>query len=228
MEIKYFPMFHSYLETLSGLTDEQFGKVIRAALQYSVNGTVPELDSLETMAFGFIKLDIDRAREKYENIAERNRINGMKGGRPRNPENPVGYLGTQKTQTNPEEPKKPIEREKEKEKAIEKESEKVKTDPAPKKTRKVFVPPTEDDVRAYCTDNGLTTIDPGAFVDYYEANGWKVGGQGMKDWKATLRNWARRDKERGVSKPVTSFDTDEFFNAALARSYGTTEGGDES
>jgi hypothetical protein len=248
MDTKYFPMFHSYLETLSRLTDEQFGRVIRSALRYSVNGVVPDLDGAEAMAFGFIKMDVDRAREKYEAIAERNRVNGMKGGRPKkSEENPVGYLGTQKTQANPEEPQKPIEKEKEKEKEKENANERGSviasdaaptTAPAQKKPRKIFSPPTVEDVRAYCAENGLDTIDPEGFVDYYAANGWRVGNQPMKDWKATVRNWARRDRERGITaKPApksaeASFDTEDFFDAALQRTYGDNwkffkEGGSE-
>jgi hypothetical protein len=104
--------------------------------------------------------------------------------------------------------------------------------PAQKKTRKAFSPPTVEDVRAYCDENGLTTIDPEGFVDYYAANGWKVGNQPMKDWKATLRNWSRRDRERGItSKPAakvqpaeTSFETDSFFEASLARAYRNYNG----
>lgn len=103
------------------------------------------------------------------------------------------------------------------------------TDAAPaqkKSKKKEFVPPTVEDVREYCTAQGYGTIDPEGFVDYYAANGWKVGNQAMKDWKATVRNWARRDKERGItsaSKAISansSFDTGSFFEAALTRSYG--------
>ena len=32
-------------------------------------------------------------------------------------------------------------------------------------------------------------------MDYYQSNGWRVGKQKMKDWKAAVRNWARREKE---------------------------------
>ena len=38
-------------------------------------------------------------------------------------------------------------------------------------------------------------MDPEAFLDYYEAKGWKVGSASMKDWKAACRNWERRDKD---------------------------------
>lgn len=55
-----------------------------------------------------------------------------------------------------------------------------------------FVKPTVEEVRAYCEErqNG---IDPEYFVDYYEARGWVVGKTPMKDWKATVRTWEKRE-----------------------------------
>ena len=65
-----------------------------------------------------------------------------------------------------------------------------------------FVPPDVPEVEAYCSErkNG---IDPAAFIDYYAARGWKLnGGQTMKDWKAAVRTWERRNKaeQRGGSE----------------------------
>ena len=58
--------------------------------------------------------------------------------------------------------------------------------------KKRFTPPTLEEVKAYCEerDNG---IDPVAFFDFYEANGWVQGKQGkpLKDWKAAVRYWER-------------------------------------
>lgn len=59
--------------------------------------------------------------------------------------------------------------------------------------------PTVEDVVAFCNEKGIT-IDAQAFVDYYEANGWRVGKNPMKDWRAAVRNWARRDAERKAEK----------------------------
>lgn len=64
--------------------------------------------------------------------------------------------------------------------------------PKNKKTRKRFEKPALEKIRAYCEEKGLT-VDPEMFYDYYEANGWKVGKNPMKSWKATLRNWNRRE-----------------------------------
>lgn len=56
-----------------------------------------------------------------------------------------------------------------------------------------FAPPTLDEVIVYRDEIG-SSVDPQAFVDYYTANGWKVGKSPMKDWRATFRNWTRREK----------------------------------
>jgi hypothetical protein len=56
-----------------------------------------------------------------------------------------------------------------------------------------------EEVKAYCSEHGYT-IDPEAFVDYYESNGWKVGKNPMKSWKAAIRTWVKRDE--GKPKPA--------------------------
>lgn len=60
-----------------------------------------------------------------------------------------------------------------------------------------FIPPTAKDVADYAVAKQLT-IDPNAFVDFYESKGWKVGSAKMKDWKACARNWSRRNTSNQV------------------------------
>lgn len=65
---------------------------------------------------------------------------------------------------------------------------------APK--RKVFKPPTVEDVCDYLMDKAISGIDPVYFVDYYEARGWKIsGGTKMADWKAVIRTWKNREEK---------------------------------
>ena len=56
-----------------------------------------------------------------------------------------------------------------------------------------FTPPSVEEVRAYCKErrNG---IDAQHFIDYYESNGWMVGRNKMKDWKAAVRTWERKNE----------------------------------
>ena len=67
------------------------------------------------------------------------------------------------------------------------------------KPSKRFTPPTVDEVRAYCKERG-NGVDPQRFVDYYSSNGWMVGKNKMKDWKAAVRTWEQRDSKWGQNK----------------------------
>ena len=58
--------------------------------------------------------------------------------------------------------------------------------------------PSLEEVQAYC-DERNNNVDAQRFIDYYTANGWKVGRSPMKDWKATVRTWERQGYER---KPI--------------------------
>lgn len=62
-----------------------------------------------------------------------------------------------------------------------------------RKGNKRFAPPSVTEVADYVAEKGYH-IDPEAFVDFYQAKGWKVGNQSMKDWKAAVRTWEKREK----------------------------------
>lgn len=57
-----------------------------------------------------------------------------------------------------------------------------------KPKHKRFVPPTIEEVKAYCQDR-KNNVNAERFMDYYMSNGWKVGKNKMKDWKAAVRTW---------------------------------------
>lgn len=58
---------------------------------------------------------------------------------------------------------------------------------------KRFQKPTLEEVKEYCLERG-NSINPEQFIDFYESNGWKVGKNSMKDWKACVRTWERNRK----------------------------------
>lgn len=59
--------------------------------------------------------------------------------------------------------------------------------------------PTLDEVKAYCNERN-NRVDPERFIDYYTSNGWKVGKNPMKDWKAAVRTWERSDVQKTRSR----------------------------
>ena len=67
------------------------------------------------------------------------------------------------------------------------------------KLQKRFVKPTLEQVKQYVFENSLN-VDCEYFYDYYQSNGWTVGKNHMKDWKATVRNWSRRNQKNVVTK----------------------------
>lgn len=67
----------------------------------------------------------------------------------------------------------------------------------PKKERaKRFCPPSLEEVAAYCYER-QNQVNPQRFIDHYESNGWMVGKNKMKSWKASVRTWESRGNGNG-------------------------------
>ena len=75
--------------------------------------------------------------------------------------------------------------------------------------RKKFTPPSLQEVKDYCAEKGYS-FDPDRFIAHYTANGWRVGKNPMKDWKAACVTWQKGEPTRKVDpashdgKPVKS------------------------
>ena len=95
----------------------------------------------------------------------------------------------------------------------EKEKETIPKGIAKKEKSAAFKKPSLDDVSAYCAErkNG---IDPQQFIDHYESNGWRVGKNPMKDWRAAVRTWERNRSSKEVKFSAES----EFYAGLLDRS----------
>lgn len=95
-----FILYTQQYEVLEPLTDEQLGKLLRALYLYARDKIIPTFDDgMLTMAFGFVRMQIDASNAKYEEKRARLRQNGMKGGRPRKnqeeTEKPNGFENNQ-------------------------------------------------------------------------------------------------------------------------------------
>lgn len=90
-----------------------------------------------------------------------------------------------------------IEREEEKSSILSASDEAGEQPTKPKRSKR-FTPPEVEEVAAYCEErkNG---IDAQHFVDYYEARGWMIGKNRMKDWKAAVRTWERNRDGGGTN-----------------------------
>jgi hypothetical protein len=71
--------------------------------------------------------------------------------------------------------------------------------------RRKFVPPSLDQVRAYCQER-RSAVDPEAWMNHYQANGWLIGKNKMHDWKAAVRTWEKRATPPPASRVASAED----------------------
>ena len=54
-----------------------------------------------------------------------------------------------------------------------------------------------EEVKKYCQER-QNNVDPNKWIDHYTSNGWMVGKNKMKDWKAAVRTWEHKDNKGGI------------------------------
>ncbi len=192
-----FVLYKSFYGPIEGLTDEQLGRLFRAIFQWQINGRADPAPATDIqVAFGFIVNQFQVDNGKYRERCERNQANGKLGGRPKKNQSvsqkPNGFFENpqkpNKTQQNPND---------------------NDNDNDKKETRKKFIKPSLEDVRQYCQER-RNNVDPRRFLDYYDSNGWMVGKNPMKDWRAAVRTWERnggsngRADSQGSEKVITN------------------------
>ena len=94
------------------------------------------------------------------------------------------------------------------------------------KTNKRFIQSTYEEVNIYCNERG-NNVDAQAFVDFYTSNGWKVGNNPMKDWKAAVRTWEKHDNKKKPAQPAPQKKESYFEhnNRLMAEMLGQNFGG---
>lgn len=195
-----FIVFHDWREKyLAILNDAEVGQLLRAMMDYSADGKEPPFQQGSALwaIFAAIRVTMDENIASYQRRCEANRNNGPKGGRPpkngaseKTQHNPVGFKKPNITQWGPNNPDTDTDTD------TDRDTEKRENDAAAAATPTKFTPPTLEEVSAYCQER-QNIVDAGQFIDFYTSKGWKVGNQSMKDWKAAVRTWERRDRSPG-------------------------------
>lgn len=188
-------------EILKDFSDEQCGRLLKALLCYQIGEAIPELDVATKVAFSFMAAQLDRDNDKYAQMVEKRRAAGKKSAEARQ-QMPTSASTCQQVLTSVNHTDTDTVTDTDTDTVVSSIGAK-----APTTTRKkaaVFKKPSVEDVKQYCDDRN-NEIDAEAFVDYYEANGWKVGRTPMKDWKAAVRTWERKQKPK-KSAYSASFD----------------------
>jgi len=64
-----------------------------------------------------------------------------------------------------------------------------------------FQKPTIEQLKEYMSEQGMNDIAEN-WLNHYEANGWMVGKNKMKDWKASVRTWKINQKNNSATPQV--------------------------
>ena len=204
-EKQSFVLYYDIREPLSLLNDSERGRLFSAILNYAEYGELPDFDGAAQMAFAFIRKALDRDAEKWESKREKRVEAGRLGGLKRvenlrqtetdgqaNQANATFAKQIKQNQANQAVPAPvpapvpvPVPALYEVE---------GKADKPPRAAR--FTPPSVEEVLEYCRERG-NGVDARRFVDFYEAKGWKIGRERMRDWKAAVRTWERGDSHAG-------------------------------
>lgn len=186
---KSFVMYESWGAAIEKMNNEQAGELIKAIYAFQKNPDVVPEDPAIAFVFEIIKQKLEEDNKRYEEVCAARSEAGKKGGRPK--EN-----ASDKKQMVSEESKKSkcfSEKAKKADNDNEYDND-LKENTLEGVKEKRFAPPTLENVSEYCREMGYTNVDAVCFINFYTSNGWMVGKNRMKDWKAAVRNWDRREK----------------------------------
>lgn len=185
------------LKEYEKLNDQQFGSLIRAGLQFAIDGTEPELNEPESYLWPGFKLKINNDIDRYRRKCEQNTRNINKRWEQQSkPEKDTAVYDRIRTYTNDTNNNNKYNNN-DNNKGNNTDTGISEGNPKASgggQCVQRFKPPTVEEVRQYCRERN-NTIDPEEFVDYYEARGWELKkGQKMKDWQASVRYWEKNQK----------------------------------
>lgn len=192
----WFKLFLNQKAMIDAVTDEAAGKALKAALHYFDTGEVADIEPLAGVVFAAMKPYIDEAFQDFQRSVDTGRSGAQKrwekdGSPPIAPlYHPIGVSTEADAEADTDTD-------------VEEEGDVDRV--AKPTTRQRFTPPSVDEVRVYCKEQGYS-VDAERFVNHYESNGWMVGKNKMKNWQAAVRNWVKRDKEaKEHGKTVSEF-----------------------
>lgn len=220
MAKEYVCLYHSFLDVIQPLSDEERGRLLTAILIYGKTGIPPEMTGNERFVFPAIRSQIDRDAEKYNDRCKKNAQNiTNRWNGPRSDEkSDTNVYDRIRTNTTAYE----MYQGKDKDKCKCKDKGKgdkgvTGAQSAPARAR--FQKPTVEQVDAYCRERG-NNVNAQRFFDYYESNGWKVGKNSMKDWKSAVRTWERNDYSFTPIRPAQPASSGNVFFEMLREEGG--------
>jgi hypothetical protein len=195
---KSFVFYDSWGEVFEEMTDEEAGKMIKTMIIYHREKTVNNMPLTLRLAFALIKNQMDADREKYDDICEKRKQSGAKGGDAK--EKKKQKVANAKF----------AKQNKQKVASVaDNDNDNDNDDDINTLFESDYIAPTHKDITKYCAENNLK-IDVDKFFAHYRSIGWKtVSGAPIEDWKALAQKWNAEDKAKIVAcKKYTGRDTD--------------------
>ncbi|MBP5248653.1 MAG: hypothetical protein J6Y20_10045 [Lachnospiraceae bacterium] len=173
------------------LSDEEAGRLMKAIWGYTMSGELHELTGAEKGIFALVLMTLNMDEEADNDISKKRALAGAKGGKQKVANQANAIFATEDCVIEANATNKNKNKERDIERNI----------PSVYQERKRFMPPTLEEVAAYCRERN-NNVDPEKFIDFYSSKGWKVGNQPMKDWKACVRTWEKTYRETSNSVKV--------------------------
>lgn len=188
--------------------------IYRAIADYALNRTEPDLAGIGKVCWVLIKPQLEANWRRFENGCKGAEY-GEKGGAPKGNNNALKQNNPKTTPIQPQNNPTAIEKtttnvndnvfNNNGNANVKYNGKDVETAVSTKRETKRFTKPSIQEVKKFIQDNSFS-VDPDAFYDYYEANGWMAGKNHMKDWKATIRNWNRKEWNKPQQNQKFSFE----------------------
>lgn len=185
---------HSIKELMEDLSMEEKGELFTCMMCYSMGEDLPPVSRFATIAFKSIKPYMDADIEKYKSVCEARKEAGRRGAMQRIA-NMANASSDEANQANAKFASEDLANQAKFKFNIDLKEKDTPIGVSKEKAQKRFSPPTLEEVKAYIADHKYP-VDAERWFDYYTANGWKVGKNPMKDWKAAIRTWTKGDRER--------------------------------
>ena len=197
MALAYLQIFADKVELLEPFDDAERGRLLTAMLAYALHDEEPLLTGNERYIWPVFRQMIDQSKQALQAKQNAGHARQTKQNAAPAQQEAAETQHTAADSSSSQQSAEPAQQEAAEQPIIQEsrnnnqESRIRNQDREEKRTR--FCPPTVDEVIAYAREAGLV-INAQRFVDFYASKGWKVGGSGMKDWRAAVRNWAAREQ----------------------------------
>jgi uncharacterized protein YdaU (DUF1376 family) len=208
-----------YMLLMDAIYDREKFPTLDEAIDWVWASSQDEIDAVKLVLSKFFTVDgevfvqarISQELQEYAGLREINAINGKKGGRPKGKTHSVSKkthsVSDKSDQKANQSESKPNH------KPLTTNHKPITKEPVVKAKPKRFAPPCMQEVVDYCKQRS-NFVDPQRFIDYYTSNGWKVGKNPMKDWKAAVRNWESKSNQSTASPKHSARDqqVDDWIN----------------